>query len=313
MFCRYLTRCLALLSVTAVLTSGAFPADREVRYLTFAAKNEKDIYLRQLQKEEVSLKIDGQPVDIGYMGFHDVDTAFVILLENSPRTARWPVSRPRLGQVNPIDNVRYQMMYDFFGPLTQLGPVALGEFFMELEMLQDFTTYEDLLLNALNNIHPNIAGVNVDNLEVGRALGRGVDMLNARPEKRKVLLFFTTHIDRQSYGNLEEYQLMLRNTDIDLVVISYALRFASGPGVSFEEKMNRYFFKNLAEETAGWAYITGEYAYMDTLFTDLRSRLQNSYTIGFYVERDGPKEEHEVEIELSCPKCKVTHRKYLVY
>jgi hypothetical protein len=205
------------------------------------------------------------------------------------------------------------MAYNFFDPLTSRGNVLLGEFFKEFEVLQDFTDQDYLLSAVINDMELNFTGIVLDNIEVGRALGRGVDLLRDRPEKRKVLVLYTTSIDRESYGNLEEYQLMLRNTDIELYVISHAARFVSGAGRSFTEKMNEYFFRHLVEETGGRALLVGAYAYIDELFTELNGCLQNGYTIGFYVDSGASFDEHEVELELSREKSKVFFRKYLVY
>jgi hypothetical protein len=205
------------------------------------------------------------------------------------------------------------MLWDFFGPITKLGNALLAEFFSELTLLQSFTSEEQLLVNALNNMKPHFAGIVLNQIEVGRILGRGVDMLRDRPEKRKFLLLFTTTIDRESYRNLEEYQDMFRETDIDLFVISYAPRTMTGLGRTFEEKMNRYFFRKLVSVTGGYAYITGEFTYMDELFTDLKSRLTNSYTIGFYVEPGEKYGEHSVELRVLRDRSKVTHREVIFY
>ncbi len=297
----------------AVSISAPFSYGKEIRYLSFVAKNRHNIFVRDLDQDEIEFKLDGEPIEIGFFGFRDISTAYVFLLENSPRTAHFAISMPQAGRVNPIDRIRYEMTYDFFRPLTGKGCVLLGEFFKEVEILQSFTDQDDLIVSAMNSMQLNFTGIMFDDIEVGRVVGRGVDLLRERPEKRKVLVLFTTTIDRESYGNLEEYQLMLRNVDIELYVISYAPRFVSGIGHTFTEKMNHYFFRKLVQETGGKALIVGEYAYLDELFTQLKGSLQNSYTIGFYVHPDKKVSEHEVELKLTREKCKVSHRKYLVY
>lgn len=286
---------------------------KEARYLSFSVKGEHDFYLRDLELEEIELRLDDEPVEIRYLGSSGVSTSFAFILENSPRTAMYPVSRPRMGQINPIDHIRYNMLFDFFRPLTEKGPVLLAQFFEEVEVLQDFTEYDASLTMAMNDLQPEFAGIVMNQIEVGRAVGRGVDLLRNRPERRKVLVLFTTTVDRESYQNLEEYQLMLRNTDIDLFVLSFAPRTALGSTYSFEEKMNTFFFRRLVSETSGWAYISGEYVYVDEFMTDLKARLGHSYTVGFYVEPEDEVAEHEIEIKVSRKKSEVTHRKFLVY
>lgn len=297
----------------AILLAAPASYGKEIRYLSFVAKNRHDIYVRDLKQDEVELKLDGEPVEIGFFGSKDISTAYAVFLENSPRTAHFAISMPQAGRINPIDRIRYEMTYDFFGPLTETGSVLLAQFFKEVEILQPFTDHDDLILYAMNDMQLNFSGVMFDDIEVGRVIGRGVDILRERSEKRKILILFTTTVDRESYGNLEEYQLMLRNVDIELYVISFAPRFVSGTGRAFTEKMNRFFFRNLVQETGGKALVTGEFAYLEELFTELKGSLQNSYTVGFYVDSDKKVGEHEVELNLKREKCKVSHRKYLVY
>jgi hypothetical protein len=205
------------------------------------------------------------------------------------------------------------MAYDFFGPLTQMGPVLLGEFFKKIDILQDFSTYPDLLNQALLDLKPKFAEIDMDFTRVGLALGRGVDLLRNRPEKRKVLILFAASIDRDSYNNLEEYQEMLRLTDIELYAITNAPRFAGATHYTFEERMSGYFLRNLVSETSGYAYVIKEFAYYDELFTDLKGRVVNTYTIGFYVEPGSERKEHKVDLRITREKAKVSCRKTLVY
>lgn len=312
---RYLVIAPALLmtiSLGSYLT-GQSRQGQTVQYLTFTVEGAHRIYLRDLKEDEVELYLDGEPIDIRYFGSRGVETAYAFFVENSPRTAPHAVSNPRWGMVNAVDQVRYHLMSDFFYPLSRIGPSLLAEFFLETTILQDFTREDYLLENAVSDMRPEFTGIAVDRIEVGRALGRGVDLLRDRPEKRKMLILFTTTIDRESYTHMEEYQQMLRETDIELFVVSFATRFPSGPGVSFAEQMNTYFFRNLAGVTSGKAYISSEYTYLDELFTDLNSRLQNSYTIGFYLPSSEVEGEHEVELKIDRNDVRVTCRPSLFY
>lgn len=310
-------RLVALVVLAAALLSsyliGQTGERRAAQYLSFTVEGSRGIYLRDLRQEEVELRLDGRPVDIRYFGGQTVETAYAFLIENSPRTAPHAVSNPRWGQVNAVDQIRYHLMSDFFYPLSRIGPSMLAEFFLEMKILQDFTREDYLLVNAVSDMRPEFTGIAVDRIEIGRILGRGVDLLRERPEKRKMLVLFTTTIDRESYAHLEEYQQMFSEADIELFVVSFAARFPSGPGVSFTEQMNTYFFRKLAGVTSGKAYISTEFAYLERLFTDLKSRLQNSYTIGFYLPHSEEYGEHEVELKINRNDVRVTCRPTLVY
>ncbi len=128
-----------------------------------------------------------------------------------------------------------------------------------------------------------------------------------------MLVLVTTVVDRDSYAHLEEYREMLRLRNVELFVLSFARRFPSGPGTSFLERMNRYYFRHLVEETSGRFYLVDEFRYLDSLMVDLQSRLENSYTAGFYVRPNKPPREHSARLEIRRPEVEIIHRKTVVY
>ncbi|MEE8585036.1 MAG: hypothetical protein V3T83_09315, partial [Acidobacteriota bacterium] len=140
----------ALLLAGALLFLPANPsfaaASKEPRFVSFTAKGKHGIYLRDLGRQEVSLWVDGKPVDVDYLGYKDVRTDFLFLIENSPRTAQHNVSLPQWGLVNIVDRIRMSLIGGFFESVVQIGPVLLAEFGRELEISQDFTTHDDQLV-----------------------------------------------------------------------------------------------------------------------------------------------------------------------
>jgi hypothetical protein len=286
---------------------------QEARYLTFVAHDRNGIYLRQLKLDDVTLFLNEEPVPVAYLGSENVETAYAFVIENSPRTAPHPVSNPRWGMVNIVDQIRYHMVGGFFRPLVKRGPVMVSQFYKELEVLQDFTTDDFQLEDVVYRMEPNFARVDRENIPVARALARGVDMLRQRKEKRKALILFTTTVDRDSYQSRDEFAEMLKTTDVELYIVSFAPRFPTGSGLTFEEKMNRFYFLHLTKETSGKLYLSGEYAYIPTFMDDLKTRLSHGHTIGFYVRPGTEPEEHKVRIRVRDDKVKVTHRETLVY
>lgn len=286
---------------------------RTPRFLTFSAKDRNGIFLRDLKPGEVTLLVGDQPADVRYFGYRDVDSAFAFLIENSPRTAKYNVSMPQYGRINEVDQVRYYLSGGYLQSLLRGGTAMVAEFYQELNVLQDFTGDEYLLSNALDRMTPHASGLDREHIPIGRMLGRGVDLLRERPEKRKVLVLFTKTVDRESLRNLDEYRQMLRRFDVDLFVISFASRATGSVGRSHAEKANAFFFKRLTDETAGRFYLTGEYVYLREFMDDLLSRLQNSYTLGFYVDSGESRSEYDVEIRIDRPGCDVTARRKLVF
>lgn len=303
-----------LLSGVLVMTlAQPAAAPQEILYLSFAAKSRHGFYLRDLNPNDVEIAIDGKPVEIRYFSGERADSAVAILIENSPRTAEYGVSLPQMGQINTVDRIRYFLQGDFFSPLCRGGTVLLAEFFDGVEVLQEFTSEDYLLEEAVLRMQPNFARVLFDQIRIGRVLGAGVDLLRDRREKRKVLLLFTTVVDRESLQHLEEFQGMLLRANIEPLIISFAPRFVSGVGASPEERSNAFFFKSLVKGTGGDAWMTGEFGYLDSLFTELKGRLQNSFTAGFYVHADSAPRERDVEVRLKEKGAEVFHRETVFY
>ena len=305
--------CLTLLASMLQFSTVVWAGPLEIAYLSFSARDKNDIYVRDLDIDEVELLIDEEPVPIRLLGYKNTPTAFLFLIENSPRTAQYPVSMPQLGQINTIDEVRYQLASGFFWPLLEIGPVMLAHFYQDLETLQGFTKQVYQLEDSLLRLEPNFMGLDEENIPVARMIGRGTDRLLQRPERRKLLVLFTATVDRESYKSLEEYRQLLRMSDVELYVITFAARFPSTAGRSFEQTMNGYYFQNLVGETSGRLYFAEQLSYLEDSLLDLRSRLTNSYTIGFNVEPGSEPSEHTVQITIDRDKSEVTHRRVLIY
>lgn len=297
-----------------LFSAAVFPfvlaQDRDAAFLHFTVKDRRGVYVRDLKPDEISLQLNGQAVEIRYLGGREVPTSAVVILENSPRTAQQPVSIPQWGQINPIDRIRYLLLDDFFPQITGNGEVLLAQFFREFEVIHDFTADDSIPIVALQEMQLNFTGIVMDNIHVGRALGRGVDLLQRRPSRRKLLILFSAAVDRDSYQNQDEYREMLRRSEVDLYTVAFAPRFATGSAYSFEEKMTGQYLRALAGETGGRAYLVSEFAYLDELFTDLKGRIANTYTVGFYPS--GNDREFEVKIQVNRDKCEVAYRKRLI-
>ena len=306
---RWLAWTALFLMAAAQLPAGS----RTPRFLSFSAKDRHGIYLRDLKPEEVTLMVGDNPVEVRYFGYRDVDAAYAFLIENSPRTAQYNVSMPQYGRINAVDQVRSYLSGGYLQSLLEGGTALVAEFYKELKILQDFTGDEYLLSEALNRMTPRASGLDKERIPIGRMIGRGVDLLRERPEKRKVLVLFTKTVDRDSLPHMEEYRQMLRLFDVDFFVVSFASRPTGSIGRSHVEQANALFFKSLADETAGRLYLTGEYVFLNEFMDDLLSRVRNSYTLGFYVDSDDARVEHDVEILIARPKCKVTARRKLVF
>ena len=162
--------------------------------------------------------------------------------------------------MNIVDIVRYYLVDEGIPALAELGEVWIGQFYQELETVHDFTDQDWELIQSIQDMKPRPRGLDLENIPVGRFLGRGVDILRTRSEKRKVLMLVTATADRESLKNLDEYRDMLRITDIDLYVVSFGPR-AISPGSSSPARFNPYYFKKLVSETGGKFYLSGDYVF----------------------------------------------------
>ena len=307
-----LRRLILFLLIQQALALVLAASEKEAFFVSFSAKNRRGIFLRDLKADEVTVLLDNEPVEVRYFGYQSVDTAFAFLIENSPRTAEYPVSMPHLNQVNIVDVIRYYLLDGAMDMVARHGPTLIAEFYKELEVLQDFSSNDMDLTEAIQRMEPNFRGLDEENIPVARFMGRGVDMLRATDAKRKILVLFTTTINRDAVDVLEEYRELLRMSSVDLYVVSFAPQFASANS-SHAERVNRFYFQQLVGETSGKLYLSGAYVFPEEFMKDLEARLDNSYTLGFYVEPGEEPGEHRLDIRLDRPKCEVVHRKKLIF
>ena len=306
------------LSLTLILTAAAGlclrmqGSDRQARFIHFSVQQKNGVYVRDLKADEVRLSLDQKPVEIRYFGYQNVDTVFAILIENGPRTARYNVSRPQYGEVNLVDVVRYYLVEETLPVLAELGEVWIGQFYQELETVHDFSSQDWELIQSIQDMQPRPEGLDLENIPVARFLGRGVDLLRARPEKRKILLLVTATVDRESLQHLGEYRDLLRLSDIQLYVVSFAPRTAPS-GSAATVRFNPYYFNKLVAETGGKLYLSGEYVFPGEFMNDLTTTLANSYTVGFYVQPGAQRAVRAVRLRIDRDRIKVQHRKHLVY
>lgn len=290
-----------------------FPAFAEPRFFTLTIQERSGIYVRNLTAEELEIRLDGRPVPVGFLGREGVDAAFVVVLENSPRTAQYLRSMPQWGRINIVDQVRWGLQESLIDALTAAGAVWLGQFFEELETLQDFTSAPEPLIHALYQLEPRSSGIVFNNIPVGRILAHALDLLRLRPEKRKALLCFFRTVDAETYRRREEYAEMFRQSDVDLYLVAFAPRFLAGRSGSVEERMTGAFCRSLAEETGGHAWVAEEFRYVDELFTEIQGRMTAAYTVGIRVTAEDPPREHRLEVRVRRKGCRVFHRPVLTY
>ena len=308
----FLRRLVFFLLIQQALAFVVTASEQEAFFVTFSAKNRRGIFLRDLKANEVTVLLDNEPVEVRYFGYQSVDTAFAFLIENSPRTAEYALSMPHLNRVNIVDVIRYYLLDGAMDMVSRHGPTLIAEFYKELKILQDFSSNDMDLTEAIQRMEPNFRGLDEENIPVARFMGRGVDMLRATNAKRKILVLFTTTINRDAVDVLEEYRELLRMSNVDLYVVSFAPQFASGSS-SHAERVNRFYFQQLVGETSGKLYLSGAYVFPEEFMKDLEVRLDNSYTLGFYVEPGEEPGEHRLDIQLDRPKCEVVHRKKLIF
>lgn len=122
--------------------------------------------------------------------------------------------------------------------LTQItgrsGEAGVLAFDCRLQPLQDFTTDNDKIKVAIENIKPGCSGTRIDD-----AVERGIYMLSKRPEaNRRVLLLVSETRDDGSQARLKEVlaNATLSNVEIDVVDISQlAVRFNEKPNQPYPQ------------------------------------------------------------------------------
>ena len=309
---------LALLLLCGALIVPAHAAESfeiaPLVYLHVSIKDKNRIFVRDLQKEEVTVTVDGVPQKIEHVFAERVPTVYAVLIDIGPAmsTAMRNTLYPTLLEyvqsflLNVLDHRRDEEGY------------TLATYYRDTRWIMEPTSDEATITDTIVKLRAGetslIRPLNEDGSVAGKAIEEAVLKLRRRGEMRKAILLFGHTIDQDSLERLPRLKQLIADNNIDLYVVTFASK-VSGTGFSLPAQQTPFFYRSLALATGGELY---EYAgYADRLHRqvgDYVARLHTLWTVAFRLTGLEPAERpRKVEVRIRRPTSRLEYKKEIVY
>ncbi len=236
-----------------------------------------------LRKEDFKVYEDNVLQPIEYFTKEEVPTNYAIVVDNSGSLRR------QLDKV--IEAARILITTNRPGDETCVIRFVSSD---KIEVLQDFTSDKNLLLEALDQMvieGGQTAVIDAVYLSVEK-VSEYERLKDPYEKKRRALIVITDGEDRNSYYNEKQLFDLLRETDVQIYTIGFTSELSKEGGFiskSPREKAER-LLRRLAEETGGKSYFPQSIEELETIAREISSEIRTQYLISYYPtgsERDG--------------------------
>src|SRR2546428_1797752 len=231
------------------------PLHAATYYVNFQVRDSTGLYLPKVDLEEIKIFVDGAEQKPEHIFGLDLPAAVAVFYDVGPQMA------PEDVILNPLYRTPLQrsqaVTMEILDRLKTDYSMTLYSYYDEPVRLIDFTGDTAFLENALRKLQPGKRGeITQRDARASVALDRGIEVLKNRDEKRKILVLFTYVMDMATSQALESIARRLERHNIQLYVISFGPRSATGPGFTPQERLNSYWFRKLTDSPGGAFYLT---------------------------------------------------------
>jgi VWFA-related protein len=318
------------MTLAALLVAGSALAQSDVQKEPFTLKENVHLVVvpvsvkdrdgglvEDLTRDDFSVFQDGKPRPIQYFSNEPTPISALVLLDTGMSAKSLATVR---SQLRSISNA--------FGPSDE---VALYFFDKHIELVQDFTSKTDLIVEAVDREvkegrvegtgpgvlggplagSPTINGVNVDNpgsaptlsspitKSIHDALYEAAQQLRYRPEGRRRLVLILS--DGAGGGNTFSYQKMINALEVARVTV-YAVSFSAGWAAKRADLLAR-----VARDTGGDIAYVRRSSGLDTACFLFADESRNAYVLGFTPSvADG--KFHDINVRVARPGVKLVAR-----
>lgn len=157
--------------------------------------------------------------------------------------------------------------------------LAVIEFKDQPELLEEFTTNIDDVIDTLNGLIASRQTAMLD------ALYLGADYATKEGRnQRKAIIIVTDGLDKDSYYKFDEVVDHLREVDVQVYLIGFTndLEKSGGLFKSSQKEKAENLLKKLAEETGGKAFFPKELSEVHLIAQQISTDLRTQYSIGYY-------------------------------
>lgn len=300
----------SVLCLMSVLISGwqiasptSAPAAKTPVYVTASFADKRGLFIEDLSPEEVQVFENDQPRKIEFMARDEVPTVYGLIFDLSMLPEKPEDNYRGATLVISGASAARSIAYELIDKHLNRQTIWVGGYEKELRMAQDFTIDGFSAKAAINQMHGKRGPAETF---LYSALFSGVMKMNARTEKRRVIIVFIDVLDSDTAAKLKPLKNVLSASNVELFVVSFASRMGSGRG-GLHPSLSQSSLRELVQVTSGEAFFATDFK---DHFEDITHRMYNMirtfYTFGFEAEASADK---PFRLEISCtrPGSKVKH------
>jgi hypothetical protein len=282
------------------------PAGKRPVYVTASFRDKKDLFIENLGRDEVEVLEDGSPRKIEFMARDELPTVYGLLFDR----AMFPES---------IEDERYSeravtgalsarnMAYELIDKMLGKQSLWVGYYEKELRVILEESTDG---FSAKNAIHEIRGRRRPEDAFLYPALFESAQRMNARLEKRRVLILFIEDMDNDTVSKFKPLKNLYGGSNIELFVVSYGTVLGTRTGRT-GSTVTYSTLRELAQTTAGGAFFTREYRdHYEDLMRRMLNQIRTLYTFGIEAE-SGQGAAAKLQVRCLRPGSKVTFHPYV--
>jgi VWFA-related protein len=269
-------------------------------YVTASFTDRNGFFIENLSRDEVRLLEDGSPRDLQLIARDDIPVVYGVVFDRAilPEAFELDRQRARPGIASGRD-IAYELIDKVLGRQAVWVGVYDRDLRITLEPTTDGFRVKDAIHQLAGTRQPS------ESFLYG-ALVAAVQKMSSRSEKRRVLLLFLDAVDSESAGKAKALKNLLAGSNVELFVVSFASRLASGQG-KVQFALTQGMLRELANATCGEAFFASDYRdHLDDISRRMLNQIRTLYTFGF-LSPSTTQKPSRLEIQCTRSGSKVRH------
>lgn len=296
--------CAAVLAVWGAWLSAA-PAliSGETRpvFVTASFLNRNDLFIDNLQQNEIEILEDGHPRQIEFMARDELPSVYGIVFDRAmlPEISeRMPSGLQSRSNATSARDIAYELIDKLLARQT----IWVGAYDQNLEVVFEAAADGYGAKNAIGQIRGRRSQTPS---YLFSAIASAITKMNQRHERRRILIVFLESVDAETSGRVKLIKNLLASSNVELFTMSYASRLGAPGGMP--SALNTSLLRELSQATAGQSFFSLDFQdHPEDIVRRILSHLQTFYTFGFHSE-SGLDKPGKLTIKCSRPNSKSKH------
>lgn len=267
--------------------------------MTASFLDRNDLFIENLQQNEIEIFEDGQPRQIEFMARDELPSVYGIVFDRAMLPDVSERERSGLQSRSSATSAR-DIAYELIDKLLARQAIWVGAYDQDLQVAFEPAADGFGAKNAIGQLRGRRTQTPSFFLS---GVASAISKMNQRHERRRILIFFLESIDSETSGRMRLIKNLLAASNVELFSVSYASRLGVPGGLP--PALNASCLRELAQVTAGQAFFSMDfYDHPEDIVRRLVNHFRTLYTFGFHSE-SGLDKPGKLTIKCSRPNTKI--------